>query len=264
MADVLSWITTHLSPEAVQSVLDGITIDATQRAEGDDPAMVEGDHAIEKEVCVAVGQVLVEIHVTNWAKAQREGPELDAILHWLEAKKKINLRTLLREHASSEEGQIVWRNHQNFTILQDALYLHSTSKGENEDLLLFMVPKAHQAATLNGCHWDAGHQGHDHTLSLLQECFWCPRMVKQMRQTIRACTCCLQYEGGFPKAPLCPIVATAPLDLLHVDFTSIETMLEPNQSHRVANILVFQDHFTKHMLAYVTPWSNCKNHCHIL
>ena len=39
---------------------------------------------------------------------------------------------------------------------------------------------------------------------------------------------CLQYEGGFPKAPLCPIVATAPLDLLHVDFTSIETMLEPN------------------------------------
>ena len=54
-------------------------------------------------------------------------------------------------------------------------------------------------------------------------------MAKQMRQTIRACTHCLQYEGDSPKAPLCPIVATAPLGLLHVDFTSIETMLEPNQ-----------------------------------
>ena len=53
-------------------------------------------------------------------------------------------------------------------------------------------------------------------------------MAKQIRQTIRACTHCLQYEGGFPKAPLCHIVATAPLDLLHVDFTSIETTLEPN------------------------------------
>ena len=74
-----------------------------------------------------------------------------------------------------------------------------------------------------------------------------------MRQTIRACTHCLQYEGGFPKAPLCPIVATAPLDLLHVDFTSIETTWEPNQLPRVANILVFQDHFTKHVLAYMTP-----------
>ena len=47
------------------------------------------------------------MHVTNWAAAQREDPKLDAVLHWLEAKKKIDLRTLLEEHASSEEGQIV-------------------------------------------------------------------------------------------------------------------------------------------------------------
>ena len=64
-------------------------------------------------------------------------------------------------------------------------------------------------------------------------------MAKQIRQVIRACKHCLQYEGGTPKAPLCPIVATAPLDLLHVDFTSIETMLELYQSPRVANVLVF-------------------------
>ena len=83
-------------------------------------------------------------------------------------------------------------------------------------------------------------------------------MAKQMRQTIRACTHCLQYEGGFLKAPLCPIVATAPLDLLHVDFTSIETTLEPNQSPRVTNILVFQDHFMKHVLAYMTPDQTAK------
>ena len=125
-------------------------------------------------------------------------------------------------------------------VLQDALYLHSTPKGENEDLLCFTVLKAHQTATLNGCHQDAGHQGHGCTLSLLQECFWWPGMAKQMRQDIRACTCCLQYKGGIPKAPICPIVATTPLDLLLVDFTSIETTLELNQLPRVVNILVFQ------------------------
>ena len=125
-------------------------------------------------------------------------------------------------------------------------------RGENEGLLLFMVPRAHSVASLNGCHPDAGHQGHDHTLSLLQELFWWPGMTSQMWQSIRTCTHCLQHEGGFLKAPLHPIVTTAPLDLLHVDFTSIETILEPNQSPRVANVLVFQDHFMKHMLAYVT------------
>ena len=59
-------------------------------------------------------------------------------------------------------------------------------------------------------------------------------------------------------ASLRPLVATAPLDLLHVDFTSIETTLEPNQLPRVANILVFQDHFMKHILAYVTPDQTAK------
>ena len=190
----------------MQSILDGVTLGVTQKEEGDDPAVVEGDHNIQKEVCVAAGQVLVEMHVTNWATAQREDPEPDVVMCRLEAKRKIDLRTLLWEHASSEEGHMVWRNCQNFMVLQNVLYLHSTPKGENEDLLLFIVPKAHQTAVLNGCHQDAGHEGHDHTLSLLQECLWWPRMAKQMRKTIRACTHCLQYEGGFPKVPLCPIV----------------------------------------------------------
>ena len=51
-------------------------------------------------------------------------------------------------------------------------------------------------------------------------------------------------------------MATAPLDLLHVDFTSIETTLELNESPKVTNILVFQDHFTKHV-------SNSQNHCQV-
>ena len=132
---------------------------------------------------------------------------------------------------------MVWRNHQNFTTLQGTLYLCSMPKGENEDLLCFVVPKMHWTTTLNGCHRDTGHQGHDHTLSLLQEWFWWPRMAKQIRQVIRACICCLQYAGGTPKAPLFPIVATTLLDLLHVDFTSIETTLELNQFPRVTNVL---------------------------
>ena len=192
------------------------------------------------------------MHVTNCTTAQKEDPELDAVLQWLESKKKTDLRTLLGEHVSSKEGWMVWRNCQNFTTLQGTLYLCSTPKGENEDLLLFVVPKTHWTATLNGCHQDAGHQGCDSTLSLLQECVWWSGMAKQIRQVIKACKHCLQYEGGAPKAPLCPIVATAPLDLLHVDFTSIKTILELNQLPRVPNVLVFQDHFTKHVLAYVT------------
>ena len=131
-------------------------------------------------------------------------------------------------------------------------------KGKNEDLLLFMVLKAHWVTALKGCPRDAEHQGHDCTLSLLQECFWWPGMTNQMWQSLKTCACCLQHEGGLSKAPLHPIMATSPLDLLHVDFTSIETTLEMNKSPKVANVLVFQDHFTKHVLAYMTPNQTAK------
>ena len=78
---------------------------------------------------------------------------------WLKAQKQTNLKMLLEEHASSKEGKLILQNQQNFLIHQEALYLHSMPKGEIEDLLLFMVPKAHHVAVLNGCHRDAGHQG---------------------------------------------------------------------------------------------------------
>ena len=58
----------------------------------------------KKEVQVTAGQVLVEMHVTDWAAAPKEDPELDAVLLWLEAEKKTDLRTLLGELASSKES----------------------------------------------------------------------------------------------------------------------------------------------------------------
>ena len=85
MADALSQITTHLGLEAMQAILDGATLGASQRVEGEDPAMIKGSQEKEKEVWVTAGQVLVEMHVTNWATAQKEDPKLNAVLQWLES-----------------------------------------------------------------------------------------------------------------------------------------------------------------------------------
>ena len=142
-ADMLSQITTHLSPEAMWSILDGVSLGATHRVEGHDPAVVEGNYSLEKEVHVATGWVLVEMHMTDWAETHRENPVLNAVLDWLEDQKKMDLKTLLGEHASSVDGQLVWRNCQNFVIHQRDLYLHTAPKGESKDLMLFVVPRAH-------------------------------------------------------------------------------------------------------------------------
>ena len=57
------------------------------------------------------------MHVTDWAIAQKEDPELDAVLQWLESNEKTDLRTPFGEYMLSKEGWMVWRNHQNFTTL---------------------------------------------------------------------------------------------------------------------------------------------------
>ena len=78
-------------------------------------------------------------------------------------------------------------------------------------------------------------------------------MASQMQKVIGNCKQCIKHEGGHVRAPLQPIIVIVPLELLHIDFTSIETMMELNHPPKVENILVFCDHFMKHIMVYVAP-----------
>ena len=76
-------------------------------------------------------------------------------------------------------------------------------------------------------------------------------MTDQVQKSLKSYICCLQHEDKLSKAQN-PIMSTAPMDLLHVDFTSIKMTMELNRLPKVMNVLVFQDHFMKHIMAYVT------------
>ena len=113
----------RLDPDTVKSILDGFTLVTAHQAEAHDPTIVEGDHHLEHEVCVAAGHTLVQMHVTDWAEAQKEDQMLSTVLNWLKAQMKTDLKALLVEHTSSEKGQLILQNWQNFMIHQGALYL---------------------------------------------------------------------------------------------------------------------------------------------
>ena len=83
-------------------------------------------------------------------------------------------------------------------------------------------------------------------------------MTNKVQQSIHSCMHCLQHEGNVPKVLLHPIVSTTQMDLLHIDYTSIEMTMVLNRPPKVVNILVFQDHFNKHVMAYMTPNQTAK------
>ena len=77
-------------------------------------------------------------------------------------------------------------------------------------------------------------------------------MVEDSKALVRGCPRCRTFEGAIPKAPLCPIRAHAPLELVHVDFTSVESTMELNKPPSIKNILVIIDHLMHHALAVMT------------
>ena len=110
VADVLSWVTTHLDPDMVKSILNGVTLGSAHWAKVHDPTIVEGDHSLEQEVCVTAGHAIVQMHVTDLAEAQKENLTLNTVLNWLKAQKKTDLKALLAEHTPSKEGRPILHN----------------------------------------------------------------------------------------------------------------------------------------------------------
>ena len=94
----------------MKSILNGVALGTLHQAEIHDPAIVEGDQHLEQEVQEAAGHLLVEMHVTDQAEAQREDQILSAMLDWLKAQKQKNLKMLLVDHTSSKEGKLVLQN----------------------------------------------------------------------------------------------------------------------------------------------------------
>ena len=87
---------------------------------------------------------------------------------------------------------------------------------------------------------------------LVEDRFWWPRAREDIIQAVKNCKRCNTYEGKDMQVPLVSVVATSPLEIVHVDYTSFKTTMELNKVPWTENILVIVDHFTCYMRAYVT------------
>ena len=137
------------------------------------------------------------------------------------------------------------------------MYVSTTPKGKTEGVLAFVVPvgQCHMAL---GVHRDASHQGQQRTLALTQERFWWPMMAEDCHAIVRGCPRCRAYEGEVHRVPLCPIQVYASLELVHLDYTSIESTMELNKPPMVKNVLMMTDHFTRYAHAVVTKDQTAK------
>ena len=199
------------------------------------------------------------MHIVDWEQAQEADVALAACRKWLHLRKgmpPLRQDTLLKEclgsEAETEQGKMFFWMCNSLVLNKGLMYINTTPKGKTEGVLAFVVPADQCCMVLNRVHRDAGHQGQQRTLALTQERFWWPMMAEDCRAIVRGCPHCQAFEEEVPRAPLCLIRAYAPLELVHLDYTSIESTMKLNKPPMVKNVLVMTVHFMRYALAVVT------------
>ena len=177
----------------------------------------------------------------DWVKLQRNDPNLSVIIKLIESDQLFK-RKLLRK--DSPEVKALLRIRKSLKLSKDILYRKSYTDNSSSRKVLWqlVVPKAYRA---RACHDDVGHQGRMKTISLLRERFFWPGMQEEATQYVVKCSRCLRRKSTPQVAPLQPIYVTQPLELVHMDYLS----LEPSKGN-IENVLIITEHFTRYALAY--------------
>ncbi|KAL1266423.1 hypothetical protein QQF64_002098 [Cirrhinus molitorella] len=124
-------------------------------------------------------------------------------------------------------------------------------KKQENSLLIYqlVLPEELRPLVMSSLHDDMGHLGVERTVDLVRSRFYWPRMAADVEQKIKGCGRCVRRKAQPQKAaPLVNIQAARPLQLVCMDFLSVE----PDGSN-TKDILVITDFFTKYAVAIPTP-----------
>ncbi len=187
--------------------------------------------------------VISSLSQSDLREKQRSDPCIREVIHQLETGDRVSptvrqelpvLALLLRELNRLE--------------LRDDILYRRRQDGD-QILLQLVLPEELRSKVLTSLHNDMGHMGIDRTLDLVRSRFFWPRMANDVETKIKTCERCVRRKS-LPEraAPLVNITTTRPLELICMDFLSIE----PDQSG-TKDVLVLTDHFTKFALAIPTP-----------
>ena len=131
-------------------------------------------------------------------------------------------------------------------LKDNVLYRTTTVSGEEYDQLI--VPTTIKDTILQSLHDDMGHQGRDRTSWLVKTRFFWIGMDSDIENKVRHCGRCVQQKTrAVPAAELVNITSSAPMELVCIDYLSLEM-----SKGRYENILVITDHFTRYAMAVPT------------
>lgn len=183
--------------------------------------------------------VLVHFTENDLKEKQRADPCIREVIHQMES----GVTSSPTVRAELTELPLLLRE-LNHLVLKSGVLYRKRQDGANT-ILQLVLPMELRAFALRSLHDDMGHMGVERVLDLVQARYFWPKMAASFEKKIRTCDRCVRRKALPGRAaPLANILTSRPLELVCMDFLS----LEPDRSN-TKDILVITDHFTKYVVA---------------
>ena len=189
---------------------------------------------------------LSAISQSDWRKFQLADRRLKVIIEKVEANERL-VAAELEDH----ELKAFAREQSKLEMKGGVLYRKVENEGETFRWQL-VLPVSHRKEALKGVHEDLFHTHFDNAISQLRMRFFWPFMSRELEKKIKRCMRCIKRGAVQQKAPMNSIVTTFPLELLSIDYLTIDI------GGKKQSVLVVVDHFTKFGAAYCTKDQTAK------
>ena len=190
----------------------------------------------------------------DWRKAQLNDSCIGYILHQVETGSNVPAKRDL-DRTVDVRYLKEWDK-----LYADQGVLHRKVSLNGQEFQQVVLPSVFDDEVFQALHNDLGHQGRDRTTSLFKQRFFWPGMDKFIREKVKTCGRCIRRKtGGGRSATLVNITSSSPMEIVCVDYLSLE-----RSKGGVENILVITDHFSRYAQAIPTRNQTAKTTARVL
>lgn len=182
------------------------------------------------------------LSTNDWKRAQHADADISFVIDHVISGHRPNAQQV---EAHGIDKRLL-RDWEKYAVHDDVLFRNGTVDGQQCKQLILPAPL--RDIVFKAYHDDLGHQGRDRTLSLIKRRMFWPGMDSFIQDRIRQCGRCIRRKAPITRAAeLVNVVSTAPMEVVCIDFLSLERSKGGHE-----NILVITDHFTRYAVAVPT------------
>ena len=228
--------TTEMFPEVVKAISQAYIVKGKSCPYAETLVITDQSQIVDSEESISSPPIdSTELSSVDWATEQSKYITLSRVIHLLRSGYNPQNTSLKNEDNAITKYLKDWKK---LSFKNNVLYKTITIDGEQASQLVLQIH--FRSIVLKLLHDDSGHQGRGRTVSLVRSRFFWPGLESDVAKKIKTCDrCILRKSNPGPSAELVNIVSTQPMELVCIDFLTLE-----RSKGGFEKILVVTDHYT--------------------